>query len=197
MGKRNSDKIGTDNVPPPIPIIAEKPPTNMPISALIGFLGKDSAMCQSFLPNAICRATKLATTANTPVKAGPRTYPAMDVPRITPTRMNGPHCFSRSTSTAPLRQWLRVELTEVAMMVAKDVPTATCMRTASSRPMVVNRWNSTGTMTMPPPTPSNPAARPPAAPAANKMAASTARLERSSSMIYQPMALGSQVATLG
>src|SRR3546814_16497530 len=61
------------------------------------------------------------------------------------------------------------------MMVASEVPTATFMRTASSMPMVVNRCHSTGTMTMPPPTPSRPAVMPATAPAASSRAPKMSR----------------------
>src|SRR5689334_15543135 len=49
---------------------------------------------------------------------------------------------------------------EVGMMAASDVATATCMRYSSGTPAKRNEYSSTGTVTMPPPTPSMPAAKP-------------------------------------
>src|SRR5215468_974860 len=51
-------------------------------------------------------------------------------------------------------------------MIAREVPTHSCMRTSSGTPRSRNTSNSTGTTTAPPPTPNNPASRPVMTPAA-------------------------------
>ena len=50
------------------------------------------------------------------------------------------------------------------MMAASDVATATCMRYSSGTPAKRSEYSSTGTVTMPPPTPSSPAAKPASSP---------------------------------
>ena len=55
---------------------------------------------------------------------------------------------------------MRAELIEVGMIAASDVATATCMRYSSGTPAKRSEYSSTGTVTMPPPTPSNPATNP-------------------------------------
>ena len=95
---------------------------------------------------------------------------AVKVPKATPTATAGPQLRSRSQSTEP-RLWCeRVDIAAVATMVDSEVPIARCIRTASGTPIVPNRWNRTGTMTMPPPIPSMPAIRPAAAPAVSRAA---------------------------
>src|SRR4051812_24941545 len=59
------------------------------------------------------------------------------------------------------------------MMVASDVPTATCMRIEGSTLNESNTRNSAGTTTMPPPTPSRPARKPLKTPVATRARAST------------------------
>ncbi len=53
----------------------------------------------------------------------------------------------------------------VGMMMASEVPTHSCMRTASGTSKMRNTSNSTGTITAPPPTPNSPANSPVATPA--------------------------------
>ncbi|MNT94288.1 hypothetical protein D3C72_2359360 [compost metagenome] len=60
----------------------------------------------------------------------------------------------------------------VGMIVASEVATATCIRTEGSTPIDVSTRSSTGTMTMPPPTPSMPAITPPTAPVSSIIAVS-------------------------
>src|SRR5687768_962764 len=59
---------------------------------------------------------------------------------------------------------------EVGMMAASEVATATCMRYSSGTPAKRNENSSTGTVTMPPPTPSRPARKPAATPGTARMA---------------------------
>ena len=119
-------------------------------------------------------ATARATTANTPVSTWPLTKPPMVVPISTPTNTAGPHDFNSSMSTAPRRWWARAETIDVGMIVASDVPTAMCMRTDGSMSSSENRWYSTGTMTMPPPTPNSPARMPATTPVASSATESAA-----------------------
>ena len=87
-------------------------------------------------------------------------------PRSAPTATAGPHSFSRPISTAPRLLWARIEEIEVGMIVTSDVATAIGMAIAGSKCSVVMIQNSTGTMTMPPPTPSSPARIPATTPVA-------------------------------
>src|SRR5262245_51845190 len=61
---------------------------------------------------------------------------------------------------------------DVGMMAASDVATATCMRYSSGTPAKRSEYSSTGTVTMPPPTPSIPAAKPATTPESARMAIS-------------------------
>jgi len=75
-----------------------------------------------------------ATDANIPVNTAPLTYPAKAVPITTPIRIGMLQLLSKSVSTLPRLKCARAELIEVGIIVASDVPTATCMRTDSSMP---------------------------------------------------------------
>ena len=57
-------------------------------------------------------------------------------------------------------------------MAASDVATATCMRYSSGTPAKRSEYSSTGTVTMPPPTPSMPATNPATTPDTARMASS-------------------------
>ena len=67
---------------------------------------------------------------------------------------------------APFARCLRAETMEVGTMVASEVPTASFIWIASGMPKSGKTLNSTGTMTMPPPTPSSPARVPEMVPVA-------------------------------
>jgi hypothetical protein len=58
------------------------------------------------------------------------------------------------------------------MMAASEVATAMCMRHSSGTPAKRSEYSSTGTVTMPPPTPSSPAAKPATTPDIARMAMS-------------------------
>ena len=58
------------------------------------------------------------------------------------------------------------------MMAASEVATATCMRYSSGTPAKRSENSSTGTVTMPPPTPRRPAANPAMTPDTARMAMS-------------------------
>jgi hypothetical protein len=53
---------------------------------------------------------------------------------------------------------------EVRAMVAIDVPNAKCIKCSAGKPCAPNSMNSSGTSTMPPPTPNRPAQNPPKMP---------------------------------
>ena len=77
--------------------------------------------------------------------------------------------------TAP-RAWCeRAELMDVGMMAASEVATAMCMRHSSGTPANRRKYSSTGTVTMPPPTPSSPATNPATTPETARMATSGSR----------------------
>src|SRR3982750_1516438 len=58
------------------------------------------------------------------------------------------------------------------MIAASEVATATCMRYSSGTPAKRSEYSSTGTVTMPPPTPRRPAANPATSPDTARMAMS-------------------------
>ena len=64
------------------------------------------------------------------------------------------------------------------MMAASEVATATCMRYSSGTPAKRNEYSSTGTVTMPPPTPSRPATKPASTPETARMAISGSKLRQ-------------------
>ena len=123
--------------------------------------------------------------ANTAVSTWPLSGPAIRVPIITPTNTGGASFSRIPRSTEPRLAWARAEVIEVGMMVAKEVPTAKCMRTLGSIPSRPKISNNTGTITMPPPTPSKPDMMPPTAPAADK--AITALTKNDVSSIKPPL----------
>ena len=61
-----------------------------------------------------------------------------------------------------------MELTDVGTMVAKEVAVAISMADSGDTPKLWKRKKSTGTMTIPPPTPSRPARIPAKTPVATK-----------------------------
>src|SRR5699024_4455845 len=79
--------------------------------------------------------------------------------------IHGAQLRSSAVSTEPRFMWARVDVVAVTTIVDSDVPTAKCMLTALSTPISVNSVYKTGTMTMPPPTPSKPASIPVKTPA--------------------------------
>ncbi|MNR15483.1 hypothetical protein D3C85_1320200 [compost metagenome] len=103
------------------------------------------------------------------------TREAISTPAMAPRKMATLQRFSWAMSTAPLAWCARDEEMAVGMIVASEVATATCIRTEESTPIHVSTRSSTGTMTMPPPTPSSPARRPPTAPVSSIIAASVSR----------------------
>ena len=74
----------------------------------------------------------------------------------------------------------------VGMIVASEVATVTCIRMSESIPSAERTRSSTGTITMPPPTPSMPAITPPAAPVTSIIAASVSISPSSISSIGFP-----------
>lgn len=66
------------------------------------------------------------------------------------------------------------DITDVGMIVASDVPTAKCMRMAGSTSKKEKMWKRTGTMTIPPPTPSRPAINPAITPVKSRAATNPA-----------------------
>jgi hypothetical protein len=135
-----ADRIGTDSVPPPIPIMVEKVPIRTPIACLAGPVGRLFRTVQPSGRKAMLAATMSAITAKTAVSTCPSTTSEMAEPTSTPVKTAGPQLFKSAISTLPRLKCARAELIEVKMMVASEVPTAICMRIASSTPMPVRMW---------------------------------------------------------
>jgi len=87
-------------------------------------------------------------------------------PRYVPSRTPGVILATMRHSTAPRRLCARKLDTDVNMMLAMDVPRARCMIASGAAPCRARQNASMGTMTSPPPMPSNPARTPAAAPTA-------------------------------
>jgi len=63
--------------------------------------------------------------------------------------------------------WERIELIDVGTMVANEVAVATSIADSGDTPKLWNKKNSTGTITIPPPTPNKPAKTPANTPVAS------------------------------
>ena len=171
IGVRKAFSSGTDSVPPPMPIKVEMPPIDTPMIEVPTGPGRPSPSAKPSRLKAMFSATNKATVAKIAVRTWPLNKPESTVPSKTPTMTGGISLPSSSRFRLPRLRWARADMIDVGMMVANEVPTATCMRTDSSMPSSVNRWYSTGTMTMPPPTPSRPARMPATTPVASSAAA--------------------------
>ncbi len=117
---------------------AESIPCAPAINARAAPRGKSENSRQFGLANPICAAI----SNNPPPKMISSTSvfanPATAAPRIAPSEIQGVHDFKTPTSTAPAFMCVESERHDVEMMVESEVPTATCMRIASSTPSAVN-----------------------------------------------------------
>jgi hypothetical protein len=128
--------------------------------------------------SSILAAISNATLPKTPASTAVGAWDASTLPSAAPSTTATPQLLASSQSTAPRAWWLRAELMDVGMMAASEVATATCMRYSSGTPAKRRAYSSTGTVTMPPPTPSMPATKP----ASTPDTASTATSDSSSVM---------------
>ena len=78
-----------------------------------------------------------------------------------------------SQRTAPRLWWARTLESEVNTMVAMDVAMATLTATSACTPRELNMAVRNGTITMPPPMPSNPAKKPEPSPKASNSTTNT------------------------
>ena len=95
---------------------------------------------------------------------GPWIFAAVIAPSALPTRMPTVIQANTGQRTAPRRWCSRIELTEVKMMVASEVPTAIWVSTSGEKPWAPKLNTRAGTMINPPPTPNRPASTPAQAP---------------------------------
>lgn len=160
---------GTESVPPPMPIIELKRPMHEPIIDCPALLGSCLNIDDLPVLNNMFRADKLATNPNRTVNQVPSTLVTNKLPTRTPMRINGAQLFSKRKSTLPLFVCERMELIDVGTIVAREVAVATSMADSGDAPKLWKRKNNTGTMTIPPPTPSNPARIPAKIPVATKL----------------------------
>lgn len=144
-------------VPPPMPTMELKKPMDVPIIDCPNLPG--SCWNNADLPvlSNMFRAERVAIIPNRTVSQVPSTFVTSKLPASTPLRINGDQRLSRSKLTLPFLWCDRMELRDVGTMVASDVAVATSMAVSADTPKLWNKKNSTGTMTMPPPTPSKPA----------------------------------------
>ncbi len=126
--------VGTASVPPPMPIVADRPP----IDAAIAFWPQrpGSPSRKIFPPGkaTIWAATISATTPNTPASKRPSTDAAKSVPSAAPIIPGTIQRLSIASSSEPLARCARADSTDVGTIVASDVATAICIRIASSMP---------------------------------------------------------------
>src|SRR6187397_311602 len=119
-----------------------------------------------------------ATLPNTPANTASGARAARRLPPSAAMNIGMAQRLASSESTAPRAWCVRAELIDVGMMAASEVATATCMRYSSGTPAKRSENSSTGTVTMPPPTPSRPAANPAMTPDAARMAKSGRRSDK-------------------
>ena len=156
---------GTVRLPPPMPMIADRPPMTVPARLMPPQPGRPR-WAAGLAPNHICAATTRAKIPNSARSESLRNWSATSPPMAVPTRIAGVSRATTGHSTAPRPWWARIEDSEVTTMVASEVPIARCMARSEDTPRPGIRWARPGTMMKPPPTPSNPAAIPVVAPTA-------------------------------
>ena len=157
----------TENVPPPIPIIVEKQPIAVGITVTAGPRGTAAVRLRLSGSSSIFIATRKAIVAKMIASTLLCTCEAIHAPSNAPSSTKIAQRLTIAKSTAPRRWWARADEMDVGMMVASDVATAMCMRIAGSTPTNPSAVSSTGTITMPPPIPNNPASTPATAPVAS------------------------------
>ena len=86
--------VGTLSVPPPMPIMLEKPPMANGSNCPPGPLGMASAICLPSSGNSILIATSRATTPNTADRTSPVTREAINTPAMAPRKMATPQRFN-------------------------------------------------------------------------------------------------------
>ena len=79
-----------------------------------------------------------ATSPKISVSVCPRASPDSTLPASTPASIGHIQRLSSSQSTAPFLLWARSDEIEVGMMVASEVPTATCIRKSSGTCMTAS-----------------------------------------------------------
>ena len=144
--------------------------------------GRLSASADLPVLNNIFNADNVATIPKSVVRYRPSTFVTNQLPNSTPTNINAPHCFKSAASTLPFLRCERIELIDVGTIVASDVAVAMYIALCGLTPKDWKRKNNTGTITMPPPTPSSPASKPANIPVPTN-AAIVGRLFNTSSII--------------
>ncbi len=122
--------VGTLNVPPPIPIIAEIAPMNAGISAPGTPPGSDGRSTTRSSGSNILSADNNATVPKTAASTLPFTCAAASEPASAPTTIGTAQRFTTAKSTALRLAWAREDEMAVGTMVAMDVATATWSETA-------------------------------------------------------------------
>ena len=168
MGSPDNDIMGTESVPPPIPIIDENVPMTAAMRLPIQPRGTRLVRRRWSSGRNIFTATSAAITPKTPVNSGPAALAASRLPSSPPASIPGAQAFTSDQSTAPRAWWARDEEIAVGTMTASDVATATCMHHSGGTPLKRRLYSRTGTSTMPPPTPSSPATTPATMPATSR-----------------------------
>ena len=65
-------------------------------------------------------------------------FTANSVPEITPISINIPNDLTILKSTASCFMWVFVDIIDVGIIIAKDVPTAKCILVVISKSRIVN-----------------------------------------------------------
>ena len=125
-GSPHSVIVGTLNVPPPMPIIAETAPIAAGIAAPATPPGTDLRSTRSSSGSSILTAAASATMPNTVASTRASACAAASEPASDPTTIGSAQRRINAKSTEPRRACERVDDIEVGMMVAIEVVTARC-----------------------------------------------------------------------
>lgn len=81
-----------------------------------------------------------ATRTKTDFSSSPGANAASTLPSTVPATTGAAHSFNTSMRVAPLARWVRNDWIDVGTMIASELPTHRCMRTASGTASVVKTW---------------------------------------------------------
>ena len=116
-----------------MPSGTEIKPIKVPIKLLIAL-----GMFLGVSPNFSLKKIKKIPTQAEKIENNKRSFlvsklDAMTVPKITPATTNNPNDFINAKSTALNCMWVLVLMTEVGIIIAKDVPNDKCILVVSSK----------------------------------------------------------------
>ena len=160
---------GTDRKPPPAPTSPATVPMTVPAASMPGALGSSRAG-DGFLLRIIWVAEKATNRLNTSASRPVSSCWPIQGPIQEPSTIPGAMATTTGQRTAPCRWCARTEDSEVNRIVPSEVAMAMCTTLSGGKPWAANIMVTKGTSTMPPPTPSKPAAKPPPTPISSSRA---------------------------